>query len=128
MIRQLNRENASWPVMPVQIEKSQWPEEIFSGKNPPFAVWRSCEYLVQAFAEKYGIIRLSVNRTMLDPDTMRWRDGISWDELQMLKNWVGFSLCEAVEIYPPKEDEVDVANLRHLWVLPERLAFSWRKE
>lgn len=125
MIRQLNHENTYWPVMPVKIEKDKWPEQV--GNPAPFEVWRSCDFLVQLFAESYGIVRLSINRTQIDPDTMEWRDGISWDELQRLKNLVGYAAREAVEIYPPKRDEVNVANLRHLWVLPERMAFSWRK-
>lgn len=34
----------------------------------------------------------------------------------------------AVEIYPAERDIVNVANMRHLWVLPERLPFGWRRD
>ncbi|MDZ4344113.1 MAG: hypothetical protein U1E51_16965 [Candidatus Binatia bacterium] len=122
----LNRENAYWPIMPVKVERNKWPASP-TGSIVPFEIWRSRDFLIQAFAESYGIVRLSINRTLIDPDTGRWHDDISWDELQSFKNWIGYSGQEAVEVYPPKHDEVNIANLRHLWVLPERLAFSWRK-
>jgi hypothetical protein len=32
----------------------------------------------------------------------------------------------AVEIYPADGDVVAVANMRHLWLLPEAPAFAWR--
>ena len=32
-----------------------------------------------------------------------------------------------MEVYPRTADLVNVANMRHLWVLPELLPFAWRK-
>lgn len=31
----------------------------------------------------------------------------------------------AVEIYPEQQNQINVANMRHLWVLPARLDFAW---
>jgi hypothetical protein len=35
-------------------------------------------------------------------------------------------MADAVEVYPPAGDVVNVANMRHLWVLRDRLPFAWR--
>lgn len=91
----------------------------------PVAAWRSQEFLVQAFNAPSGVVRLSVNRTHVDPGSLRWVDGITWDDLQRLKREAGYGDREAVEIYPPDGCVVDVANIRHLWILPERMPFSW---
>jgi hypothetical protein len=47
--------------------------------------------------------------------------------LQDIRNAVGFSERDAVEVFPAKNDTVNVANLRHLWIMPEPLAFAWRR-
>lgn len=117
----MERENAK---QPVRLAPITLPAAV-PGMTAPFAAWRSREFLVQAFAEAGGIVRLSVNRTHVDPATMRWLDGIVWDELQALKSEAGYGDREAVEIYPPDSSVVNVGSLRHLWVLPERMPFSW---
>ncbi|MGL0761287.1 DUF4222 domain-containing protein [Citrobacter freundii] len=58
----------------------------------------------------------------------RWKDGISWDALQEIKNAVGYADRDAVEIYPAQKDVVNVANMRHLWIVNEPLNFAWRKD
>ena len=92
----------------------------------PLKVWRSSEFFVQEFSPTPdGVIRLSVNRTHVDPTSLRWVDGISWDDLQRLKGEAGYGDREAVEVYPPAACVVNEANIRHLWILPKRLPFSW---
>lgn len=119
----LERENDRWSKDLVVIEV-----DGFQGPGPrPFKIWRSREFLVHAFTEPGGMVRLSVNRTHVDPATMRWLDGITWDELQALKSQAGYGDREAVEIYPPDDCVVNVGSLRHLWVLPERMPFSWNR-
>ncbi|AHF89535.1 hypothetical protein OPIT5_03975 [Opitutaceae bacterium TAV5] len=107
----------------VVIPRSEWPLK----QSNMITAYRNRHYLVQAFAETGGVVRLSVNRTDIDRDG-RWRDGITWDELQRIKAAVGFGDRQAVEIFPPDRDVVNVANIRHLWVLPEPLPFAWRAE
>ena len=119
-ILMLERENEKYPV---SLARAPVPAPV--GAGAPFAQWRSREFVVQAFEVPGGVIRLSVNRTHIDPSTMRWVDGITWDDLQRLKSEAGYGDREAVEVYPPDSCVVDVANIRHLWVLPERLHFSW---
>lgn len=45
-------------------------------------------------------------------------DGISWDDLQRIKNEIAGADRIAVEMYPEDSEVVDQANLRHLFVLP----------
>ena len=84
--------------------------------------WRSQEFLVQVFEEN-GVERLSVVRSVLKHDD--WQDGISWDELQRLKNECGRGNKWAVEVYPEDNSVVNVANMRHLWILPNKPSFAW---
>lgn len=45
-------------------------------------------------------------------------DGITWDELMAVKNEFLGEEVEAIEIYPPQNEVVNDANIRHLWVVP----------
>ena len=99
---------------------------VYAGQNgSPLRAWRSKEFLVQLFPALGDVQRLSVNRTRVDPATLRWVDGITWDDLQRLKREAGYGDREAVEIYPPDSCIVNVASIRHLWILPGRMPFSW---
>jgi len=90
-------------------------------------VWRSRDFLVQEYAEAEPVlVRLSVLRTTLDPKLGRWVDGITWDELQAIKSEIGYGSHDALELYPADQDVVNVANLRHLWVMRELATFAWR--
>lgn len=117
-------ENAKWPASLKPVPVNLWPADSDGAKR--VAVWRSRSFLVQGFSEAGGVVRLSVNRTQLD-DNGAWRDGITWDELQGIKDACGFEDSEAVELFPRSGGVVNVANLRHLWVLPVPLPFGWRR-
>lgn len=106
-----------------QIPRSEWGDFI-----PPQMVdlWASKKYVVQIYDEGNGVIRLSVNRTMRRAGG--WADKIAWDTLQMIKDKVGYGDKFAVEVYPQNHDVVNVANFRHLWILPEPLPFAWTNE
>ena len=123
--RKLEKHNAAQPERIAKVPREQWPEK-YQGDENRLSVWRSRHFLVQVFRET-GATRISVSRTSLETDSDRWMAGISWDDLQQIKNYIGFTEHEAVEIYPRVKDEVNVANMRHLWVLPEPLPFSWRR-
>jgi hypothetical protein len=123
--RQLARDNAKLPKHLTVVPQGDWPLSILSASMPPIAVFRSRSFLVQKYlAPAPAIARLSVLRTTLDGE--RWRDGITWDELQAIKNELGYFAHTAVEVYPPMRDLVDVANIRHLWGLDGPLPFAWR--
>ncbi len=107
----------------LKIPPEQWPT---TGHDPlRTRVWQNSHYLIQEFQEEGDVIRLTVCRvTQIDG---QWSDGITWDDLQAIKNAVGYQDACAVEIFPPAEHVVNVAAMRHLWVLPEPPEFMWRQ-
>lgn len=119
----LERENKKWPLDLIQVDQKEWPKD---GDGSRRAVFRSRQYLVQVFAEVCGI-RLSVNRTKIKPGTDMWDDGLTWDELQKIKSEVGYADWWAAELYPPSADVVNVANMRHLWLLTAVPEFRWKR-
>lgn len=116
--RQLARDNAKMPTVlrsvPLGIDK---PESLV-------AAWRSRDFLVQGFIDNGCLIRLSINRTTLGQNG-RWLENITWDELQELKRQAGYGNHYAIEVYPKTSDVVNVANMRHLWVLESPLNIGW---
>lgn len=88
--------------------------------------WRSRHFTAQLFDEPNGL-RLSVQRSEDAPPVRGGRERpISWDELMEVKRQVGFGDRWAVEIFPPDDQVVDVAPMRHLWVLPGEPDYGWR--
>ena len=57
------------------------------------------------------------NVTHLKVSRVDGEGGISWEELQEIKNLVLGEYVVAVEVYPAQSDVVDELNMRHLWVL-----------
>ena len=47
------------------------------------------------------------------------KDGITWDQLQRIKNEYLGPHAAAVEFYPPDTRVVNELNMRHLWEVPE---------
>lgn len=120
--RQLERDNEKYPLVLKDIPRSQWPDPL----SKHMRVLRSRNFLVQIFhAPAPAVVRLSVCRTSIAGD--RWKDGITWDELQQIKHECGYGEWDAVEVYPADENVVNVANMRHLWIMAEPLEFAWRK-
>lgn len=109
--------------------------EISRAEFPPgstaIASWRNSQFIVTLYNDK-GFARLSVNRSTVrqkgfDPNGQPvWDDGITWDELNAIKSAVGFADRWMVEVYPPAAHLVNVANMRHLWLLEEEPEFGWR--
>lgn len=125
--RELARQNAKLPATLQPVPFDEWPASMRHHPNAPVAVWRSRDFLVQQFrANAPALVRLSILRTTLDGD--RWRDGITWDDMQRLKAEAGFAQAWAVEVFPAESDLVNVANVRHLWLLPEAPAFAWQRD
>lgn len=121
-------EHLKWPHALAPMPREEWPAPK-PGVPYPVEVYRSRRFLVQIFKEPSGH-RMSVNRTELAGwigDHPLWRDGITWEELQRLKAEAGYELCWAVECYPPDDAVVNVANMRHLWILDEAPPFGWTR-
>jgi hypothetical protein len=124
--RELERQNAKMPRELRLVPRDEWPLELQSSRM--LRAWRSRDFLVQEYAEAEPVlVRLSVLRTKLDPKAGRWVDGITWDELQDIKAECGYGRHDALELYPSSADVVNVANLRHLWVMRDMVSFAWRK-
>lgn len=96
-------------------------------KGAPDNVYRNKYFLIQEFVEANNIVRLSICRTRIKMNGA-WQDRISWDELYEIKNKLGFEYFDAVEVFPKTEDYVNVANLRHIWILQKPLPFVWRSK
>lgn len=122
MKREMERESTEWPAHLIQVPPEQWPK----GKHDPkrLEVWRSRAFLVQVFKEPDHVIRMSVNRTTLNWGGS-WNEDIGWEELQRLKAEIGHGDSYAIEVYPRERDVVNVANMRHLWILPAPLPIGW---
>lgn len=127
--KQLYEDNKRFPKDAfADIPEMQWP--IGFKANGGTGCFRSRDFLVQRFQEHAGpgaVIRLSINRTEID-NNGDYKADISWEELQWIKNVLGYHASDAVEIYPIQKDVVNVANMRHLWILPLPLAFAWRSK
>ena len=103
-----------------EVPESEWPS--FEGVlMRPIRVWCSRRHTVVHYPDG----RLSCSIAQLGEDG-RFKDGISWDDLQRLKREAGFGDRWAVEVFPPDEDIVNVANMRHLWLLGDAPPFGWK--
>lgn len=51
----------------------------------------------------------------------------SWWEAQRIKDELAGEGATAVEIYPPRNEVVDEADMYHLWVLPKGLDFGLKR-
>lgn len=122
--RRLAKKQATkYPARLTRVPLDRWPDSPSSASR--INVWLSRHYLVQGFAEMGDIVRLTVCSTTPSADS--WADGLTWDELMEIKRQCGYGHRAAVEIYPDDSNIVNVANMRHLWVLPEAPAYMWRK-
>ena len=119
---ELKKTNKTFPNHLIEIDVSQERREQTPNLLKAF---RSRYFLVQVF-EDGDYIRMSVNKTDVNNDG-NWKENISWEDLQQLKRQAGFANHYAVEVFPRDIDIVNVANMRHLWVLEKPLKIGWTK-
>lgn len=100
------------------------PEHL-ENKKGLLKIYRSRDFLVQVYEEKHAVVRVSMSRSTIK-DNGHWEEGITWNQLMWAKREVGYGDYDAVEVYPKDEDVVDVANIRHLFVIDKPLEFIWR--
>jgi len=120
----LKRENRKWPGVMTRVPESSWPPYSPANAGKMVMVFRSSEFLAQVFDEAGGT-RISVTRTRLN-GRGDWDDGIHWDEMMKVKRECGFGEVSFVEMYPPDADAVNVANMRHLWLMPAGMELGWK--
>lgn len=80
------------------------------------AIWRNRRFLVQIWQQEGYPTCLKINRTQLDSQG-QYQDGITWDEMQEIKNAVGFADQDFIEVFPKVEHFAYNYNIRHLWLL-----------
>lgn len=107
------------------VEISTVGAEAIQGKAKLLRAFRNRYFLAQIYREPNGTLRLTVQRCAIDKKGT-WIDGITWDELMTVKAMIGLGNHWAVEVYPPTDEIVNVANMRHLFLLPEAPAYAWR--
>jgi hypothetical protein len=114
-----------------EIPKEKWVQPIVS-RCTLLKAYKNRDFLVQIYEEPTGYTRLSINRTKhvgrRSDGSRLWKDGITWDQLQTIKNTLGYENSWLVECYPPEPQLVNVANIRHLFVLPEDPVFGWHRK
>lgn len=120
------------PVNFRKLPKSEWPPQAEDSEEAErLTVWVSKDFIVQLFLDK-SYSRISINRTKIKSargfGDYTWDDGISWDEIQQIKAEIGYGDYWAVELYPPDNEVVNVANMRHLWLLPEPPRYGWHHQ
>jgi hypothetical protein len=126
------REARNRPERLTMVDREQWPQRGEAEAKTRIAVFVSKRFLVQIFTapdlvvggETIGVFRMSVNRVTLSKGG-RFDGDITWNEMNQIKRDVGFSQRYALEVFPTDYDLVDVANMRHLWVLDRPLPLGW---
>lgn len=121
----MEKRAAKRPEQLTPVPERDWPGAV---GDRPLAVWLSCAYLAVFYpAPSFGdteVRRLSVNRTTVDT-AGRWDQGIPWEDLQRIKRETGHGGWYGIEVYPCEQDVVNVANMRHLWLLAKPLPIGW---
>lgn len=121
-INDLKKQNLKFSKEFVEIPSSEWGTRLNEANRKGdklLKAWRNRYFLVQLFSQTAGSTeRLSIQRTEYSLRKKRFEDGITWDELQTIKSQVGFGDRCALEVYPPDDRVVNVANIRHLFLLP----------
>ena len=100
-----------------QVPRHEWPAAQGDG-DKRIELWIDGNFLAQVFDEGAGVLRVSVNRVFAGRSG-DFADGIRWEDLMSIKRKIGRGDTFAVEVLPRDEDIVNVANMRHFWILPD---------
>lgn len=107
--RKFERDSKSWPEELKLVDSGDLPEGEHAGL---IELWRSSAFLVQVHEHNEAVLRVSIATV----DKQKIPDRLPWPVLQRLKREIGRGDWEAVEIYPADQDQVNVDDMRHLWV------------
>lgn len=103
----LTRMDDNDPMMPY----SSHPEDRIG-------VWRNKKFSVILWKVPAGE-KMTISRNEWDSKTRRYEDGITWDEIQEIKRELGYGERTGVEFFPPDSELINIANVRHIWFLPD---------
>ncbi len=128
MAAHAKQEAAKRPGRLTEIPRDRWPPSYRLGPEAPTHAWESREFLAQMYDvepfQRIDTRRVSICRVTLKEDG-HWEENLTWEELMRVKREIGFGDWYAVEIYPRERDIVNVANMRHLWLLGAPLNLGW---
>jgi hypothetical protein len=83
-------------------------------------MWASRKFHVLILENKTnGAEQLNIYRAEVDTKSKRWRDGISWEEMQELKKQCGRGDKIAFEPFPKDSEVINTNNIRHLFIAKE---------
>lgn len=126
-MRRMGLKGENLPDKLTRLDKANYPD--YPEAMLPDECYVSRHFMVQLFHEDnpdyVGLIRLSVVRTKANQSG--WLENITWEELQGIKRDLGYAERYALEVYPPDSLIVNVANMRHLWLLETPLSIGWMK-
>ena len=99
-----------------EIPRYEWP--VDNDDDNVIKVFIGRGFLVQ-IRQHGDCLRLSINKIKhwFDEGKPVWEDGITWDDLQAIKNDCGYADRWLCEYYPAEDEVVNVANIRHLWLM-----------
>lgn len=112
---------------PTKVPKHLWDDAWRKAFHPPIELWLCGTLCIQVYDWKHGAKRLTMHRPYRNAKG-DWEDRITWDELQAAKADIGLGDRWAVEAFPPDAELVNVANMRHLFVLEEAPEWGWTRK
>lgn len=120
--RQFERDSKSWPEELKLVDSADLPEGEHAGL---IELWRSSLFVVQVHEHNEAVLRVSIATV----DKQKIPDRLPWPTLQRLKREIGRGDWEAVEIFPADADQVNIDDMRHLWVFKDgrKLPFGFMR-
>lgn len=118
------QEAARRPAVMTEIPRSRWPAGYESDSRAPILAYESQKFCAQVYRAIPDGLRLSICRVTLRDDG-KWEENLSWDELMQVKRECGYGDWYGVEVYPRDRGIVNVANMRHLWLMERPLSIGW---
>ena len=75
--------------------------------------------------EKGTRLAITKNNPKLTGD---WQRSLTWEEIQKIKSAIGYGDICAFEVFPRDCDEVNILNLRWIWLLDKNDTIGWVNE
>ena len=128
-VRHIQKHHLPYPQKLTPIVREEFPQAGKFGILAQILIdcWVNRYFMVQHLAhsnsEYPDMVHLAINR--IKRNQHGWLENISWDDLNSIKQELGYGDWWGIEIYPEDAKLVNVANLRHLWILPKRLNIGW---
>lgn len=87
-------------------------EHIYRSKKYTVILWKQGIDHTLLLGQKF-----SISRNEWDSKDRRYKDGLTWDEIMDIKREMGFGERTAIEYYPADSEVVNLANMRHIFLI-----------